>query len=413
LEIGGVYGTPRSERNGIVIDSAGHISAPLATADLAGTIIEPVADGKGYVRASQPDGSYQWVPPASAGAAYDFGIGITVDTTTTPNHTVSLEPAGIGSPAELGGIFVVPARGLSVNVDGGMSLVPATPDQIGGLKDAPWNIGDKYVRENGQWVKSTAGGVAISDTPPANPAHEDLWWESDTGALFIYYNDGNSSQWVQVNGESAPPAVYVADDPPIAPVENGLWWDSNRGTLNLWYTDVDTSQWVEVAAPQIPGVPEAPIDGVPYSRRDANWVATTSLAATPGDVKDGFQTNDHGGWIKLDGRAVNTLTSTQQAQAALLGFTTNLPDGVGAVALMNGTAMGAIAGNMAKTIAVANLPAHNMTSGGHDAGAVTTSNQSAGGGTQTTSNALGFSDAVGVGPQTGKIAAGGTGQYYI
>ncbi|HEY8097248.1 MAG TPA: pyocin knob domain-containing protein, partial [Methylobacter sp.] len=38
--------------------------------------------------------------------------------------------------------------------------------------------------------------VTISDTPPASPTAGNLWWESDTGNLYIYYNDGNSSQWV-------------------------------------------------------------------------------------------------------------------------------------------------------------------------------------------------------------------------
>ena len=38
--------------------------------------------------------------------------------------------------------------------------------------------------------------VAISDTPPSSPIAGNLWWESDSGILYIYYNDGNTSQWV-------------------------------------------------------------------------------------------------------------------------------------------------------------------------------------------------------------------------
>ena len=38
----------------------------------------------------------------------------------------------------------------------------------------------------------------ISDTRPPVPKHNQLWWESDTGLLFIWYDDGNSQQWVQV-----------------------------------------------------------------------------------------------------------------------------------------------------------------------------------------------------------------------
>lgn len=43
------------------------------------------------------------------------------------------------------------------------------------------------------------GGVAVSDTPPASPTPGSLWWESDTGTLWVYYDDGNTTQWVSVS----------------------------------------------------------------------------------------------------------------------------------------------------------------------------------------------------------------------
>ena len=56
------------------------------------------------------------------------------------------------------------------------------------------------------WVNSapTSGGgganVTISDTIPAGtPAAGDLWWESDTGRLKVYYTDTDSSQWVDAS----------------------------------------------------------------------------------------------------------------------------------------------------------------------------------------------------------------------
>ena len=39
----------------------------------------------------------------------------------------------------------------------------------------------------------------ISTAAPSSPTVSDLWWESDTGNLYVYYNDGNSSQWVAVS----------------------------------------------------------------------------------------------------------------------------------------------------------------------------------------------------------------------
>lgn len=46
-------------------------------------------------------------------------------------------------------------------------------------------------------------GVIIADTPPTAQYSGQLWWESDTGALYIWYDDGNSQQWVQVSGTGA------------------------------------------------------------------------------------------------------------------------------------------------------------------------------------------------------------------
>ena len=41
--------------------------------------------------------------------------------------------------------------------------------------------------------------LTISQTPPSSPAQGDMWWDSDDSTLGLYYNDGNSSQWVNIN----------------------------------------------------------------------------------------------------------------------------------------------------------------------------------------------------------------------
>lgn len=47
-------------------------------------------------------------------------------------------------------------------------------------------------------VSVSGGGVnvSISDTAPSSPTQGNLWYSSLTGRGFIYYNDGDSSQWV-------------------------------------------------------------------------------------------------------------------------------------------------------------------------------------------------------------------------
>ena len=53
--------------------------------------------------------------------------------------------------------------------------------------------------------------VTISDDPPVGPRSGELWWESDSGDLFVYYNDGSSAQWVTTNTGGAGPAGIKGD----------------------------------------------------------------------------------------------------------------------------------------------------------------------------------------------------------
>lgn len=41
-----------------------------------------------------------------------------------------------------------------------------------------------------------SGGATISDTPPVSPTAGQLWFESDTGKTFVYYD----STWVEISG---------------------------------------------------------------------------------------------------------------------------------------------------------------------------------------------------------------------
>ena len=48
---------------------------------------------------------------------------------------------------------------------------------------------------------SGSGGasVTVSTSAPSSPNAGDLWWDSDDADLLVYFNDGNSSQWVSTN----------------------------------------------------------------------------------------------------------------------------------------------------------------------------------------------------------------------
>ena len=48
----------------------------------------------------------------------------------------------------------------------------------------------------------SGGGASVTtdDNPPTNPSDGDLWWDSEEGVLNVYYEDANTSQWVNASG---------------------------------------------------------------------------------------------------------------------------------------------------------------------------------------------------------------------
>ena len=48
-------------------------------------------------------------------------------------------------------------------------------------------------------AQGAAAGLTISTSAPGSPSAGDMWWDSDAGLFLTYYNDGNSSQWVEIN----------------------------------------------------------------------------------------------------------------------------------------------------------------------------------------------------------------------
>ena len=54
-----------------------------------------------------------------------------------------------------------------------------------------------YNTANAAFAKANVGGANVASTPPTSPVNGQLWWDQDTGRLFIYYIDGDSSQWVE------------------------------------------------------------------------------------------------------------------------------------------------------------------------------------------------------------------------
>ena len=76
-----------------------------------------------------------------------------------------------------------------------------------------------YSSSKGYWTAAASSGggggggasVTSSDTAPSSPSAGDLWYRSDTSALYVYYTDADSSQWVGVSGPAGAAGADGAD----------------------------------------------------------------------------------------------------------------------------------------------------------------------------------------------------------
>jgi hypothetical protein len=72
-------------------------------------------------------------------------------------------------------------------------------------------------------LAAAAAATSIGDAPPSSPKVGQLWWQSSTGRLFIYYQDANTSQWVEVPGPNIDTTGFVKET-------TGLWTPTIYGS---------------------------------------------------------------------------------------------------------------------------------------------------------------------------------------
>jgi len=102
-------------------------------------------------------------------------------------------------------------------------------------------------------VSITAGGggsVSIGTAAPSTPTAGSLWYNTNLARTFVYYNDGSSSQWVDVapfNQGGTNSTVQVSSSAPTSPTEGQLWYNTILARTFIYYSDGTSSQWVDAA----------------------------------------------------------------------------------------------------------------------------------------------------------------------
>ena len=110
---------------------------------------------------------------------------------------------------------------------GPKGIIPAS---YGGLGYTSYNLGDLIVGAGSTFITLPVGTnnyILSADSSTSSG----LRWVANSGG----------------GGTGTGTSVYIGETPPAYSSNAGdLWYNSENGALNIYYTDVDTSQWVEI-----------------------------------------------------------------------------------------------------------------------------------------------------------------------
>ena len=179
----------------------------------------------------------------------------------------------------------------NTNVDSHLNTSTASSGEV-----LSWN-GSDY-----DWVTQSSGGggasVTTSDAAPSSPSAGDLWYNTNAGGLFVYYQDANSSQWVEVVGKTGATGATGAQGPagssaaitryanvagfPGSPTAADLAYANDTNTLYLY----NGTSWEVVAS----GNDESPVITTepPTSTQALSNSGSTSTVTMVAQDPEGF-----------------------------------------------------------------------------------------------------------------------------
>ena len=156
-------------------------------------------------------------------------------------------------------------RGVGIQTGGGPISYGATIFNFSGpgvstaYYDSNVGVGTIFFQGGG------GANVEVSNSAPENPNLGDLWFHSEIGRTFIYYDEtelgvGTDAFWVDAapvsssdTNVSSSASITVSESAPNTSLlqEGALWWNSSADDASLYvlYQDPDTGlkQWVEAS----------------------------------------------------------------------------------------------------------------------------------------------------------------------
>lgn len=167
--------------------------------------------------------------------------------------------------------------------------------------------------------------ITTSTTPPSSPVSGALWWESDTGVMYVYYQDIDSSQWVvaspqpntdnfvQKTGDKMLGHLELASGPSA---QHAVRKDYVDGLV----TNIHIENYATLNSPIFIGDPQAPTP-TPVTDSDTSVATTEFVQAaiqfalanftifSTGDVKLTFKNTPDAGWLMMNDGTIGSPVS--------------------------------------------------------------------------------------------------------
>ena len=272
-----LYDLDLQEENDIELSDFEVISlAASGSGSLSYQIVGSFPNENGRFSFTPPDLSSYWVQDNVKIAAWD-------DAASWGDHSLEGYITGIGTLS----------IGALLDVD-----ITTNPPVLNSV--LKWN--------NTKWVPSSDVGITRSDLSVVKPN------PTANGSGDVTYNNTNGEfTYTPPDLSNLATKVSTDDNAPSTPYDGQLWWKSDEGKLKIWYEDTDSSQWVDSYPAGIQlgdiSVTTNPNPGTAALSYDNS---TGVLTYTPPDLS-----NVQGGGSSIDLTAFSVTNSTITGTAAL------------------------------------------------------------------------------------------------
>ena len=195
---------------------------------------DTAADGGGIVLNGTTNKTFLWDEVTSAwtssehlnlASGKELKLNNVVFATSTQLGPSTGTNVGLGSKvtsSSLTSVGTLTSLSVSGNADfdgtGYLKLPAGTDAQRPGQTNQPaaeagqlrWNTTNATFEgyDGNVWGK-IGGGAAVQSAAPSAANEGDLWYDTDDGRMFVYYNDGASSQWVDASPNGVPTDLTV------------------------------------------------------------------------------------------------------------------------------------------------------------------------------------------------------------